>query len=141
MAKQMSNSKRAKEKRNREQKVAFQEAISDGHTSRRDVSNAMGLKHFELSNFFEENPKCYKVYTQRRRELVDIAADNVQDIVEDPTHPKHYEASKYVLQNYQSDLDNILTPHDGEALVVASEGTGNGVVIKFQKIEKDGEEN
>jgi hypothetical protein len=140
MAKLMSNSKRAKERRSKQAKIKFQEAIADGHTSRRDVSKSMGITHFELSNFFEENPKAYKVYTQRRRELVDIAADNVQDIVEDKTHPKHYEASKYVLQNYKSDLDNILDKTDGEEINIAGSGDeeSSGIVIKFVK-NKDGE--
>ncbi len=138
MKKAMSNNKRAIARRNKVAKVKFEEAISDGYTSRRDVSKAMGMTSFELSNFFEDNPKSYKVYTQRRRELVDIAADNVQDIVEDKTHPKHYEASKYVLQNYKSDLDNILDKNDGESLSIGTgDGENNGIIIKFGKGPKD----
>ena len=140
MKKSMSNNKRAIARRNKVAKVKFEEAISDGYTSRRDVSKAMGMTSFELSNFFEDNPKCYKIYTQRRRELVDIAADNIQDIIEDKTHSKHYEASKYVLQSYKSDLDNILDKNDGESISIgAGDEESSGIVIKFGKKSNDGE--
>ena len=134
----MSNSKRAKDKRNRERKILFQEAIADGHTSRRDICKAMGISSFDLTEFFEENPKTYKLYASRRRELVDTAADNLQDIVDDRTHKDHYQASKYVLDNYKSDLDNILDNKEDSSTIgqTGSLDTGSGVVIKFT-VDKD----
>jgi len=131
----MSNSKRAREKRNRENRDSFLDAIADGYTSRRDICKAMGLASHELTEFFENNPKSYKIYASRRRELVDIAADNIQDIVEDKTHPSHYNASKYVLDHYKTDLDNILDQKDGEDVKLNLDSTGSGVVIKFTKPE------
>ena len=132
MAKQMSNSKRAKDKRNRERKVLFQEAIADGYTSRRDIAKAVGITSFDLTEFFEENPKMYKLYASRRRELRDIALANITDIVEDKAHPKHYDASKYIVQNYQTDLDVILDSKDGDDVGSSvSVDAGSGVVIKF----------
>ena len=135
MSKRMSNSKRAREKRNRENRDSFLDAIADGYTSRRDICKAMGLASHELTEFFENNPKSYKIYASRRRELVDIAADNIQDIVEDKTHPSHYNASKYVLDHYKTDLDNILDQKDGEDVKLNLDSTGSGVVIKFTKPE------
>jgi hypothetical protein len=134
----MSNSKRAKDKRNRERKILFQEAIADGHTSRRDICKAMGISSFDLTEFFEENPKTYKLYASRRRELVDTAADNLQDIVDDSTHKDHYQASKYVLDHYKSDLDNILDNKEDSSTIgqTGSLDTGSGVVIKFT-VDKD----
>jgi hypothetical protein len=134
----MSNSKRAKDKRNRERKILFQEAIADGHTSRRDICKAMGISSFDLTEFFEENPKTYKLYASRRRELVDTAADNLQDIVDDRTHKDHYQASKYVLDHYKSDLDNILDNKEDSSTIgqTGSLDTGSGVVIKFT-VDKD----
>lgn len=146
MAKQMSNSKRTKERLNKAKKVKFEEAIAEQLTSRRDICEFMGLGSWQLTEFFEENPKCYKTYTSRRRELVDTAADNIQDIIEDKTHPQHYAASKYVLQSYKSDLDNILDKQDGEATVEIKGGeTSSGVIIKFgsassKKEEEDGKD-
>ena len=143
MARQMSNSKRAKEKRNRERKAFFQEAIADGHTSRRDICKSMGISSFDLTEFFEENPKSYKLYSSRRREQVDVAADNLQDIVEDKTHPQHFQASKYVLDHYKTDLDNILEIKDGDDVGSSSVSvdTGSGVIIKFTtEKEKEKEE-
>jgi hypothetical protein len=132
MAKAMSNSQRAKDKRNRERKVLFQEAIADEKTSRRDIAKAIGITSFDLTEFFEENPKMYKIYTSRRRELRDIALDNITDIIEDKTHPKHYDASKYIVQNYQTDLDVILESKDGDDVSSSvSVDSGSGVVIKF----------
>ena len=141
MAKSMSNSKRAIDKRNRERKVLFQEAIVDGYTSRRDIAKAIGITSFDLTEFFEENPKMYKIYSQRRRELVDIAADNIQDIVEDKTHPKHYDASKYVIDNYKHDLDNILDVKSGDDISTnVSVDAGSGVIIKFTKGDSEKED-
>ena len=136
MSKKMSNSKRAKDKRNRENRDTFLDAIADGYTSRRDICKSMGLASHELTEFFEDNPKSYKIYASRRRELVDIAADNIQDIVEDKAHPSHYNASKYVLDHYKTDLDNILDQKDGDDVKLNLENTGSGVVIKFTKPEK-----
>ena len=132
MAKPMSNSKRAKDRRNRERKVLFQEAIADEYTSRRDIAKAIGISSFDLTEFFEENPKMYKLYASRRRELRDIALDNITDIVEDKTHPKHYDASKYIVQNYQTDLDVILDSRDEDTTSSSvSVDAGSGVIIKF----------
>ena len=132
MARSMSNSKRAKDKRNRERKVLFQEAIADEYTSRRDIAKAIGISSFDLTEFFEENPKMYKLYASRRRELRDIALDNITDIVEDKTHPKHYDASKYIVQNYQTDLDVILDSRDEDTTSSSvSVDAGSGVIIKF----------
>jgi hypothetical protein len=139
---QMSNSKRAKEKRNREQKVLFQEAIAEGKTSRRDICKSMNITTYELTGFFELNPKSYKIYSRRRRELVDTAADNLQDIVEDKLHPQHYQASKYVLDHYKTDLDNILEQKEDSPLgggTSVSVDTGSGTIIKFTK-EKERED-
>ena len=140
MARGMSNSKRAKDKRNRERKELFQEAIADGYTSRRDIAKAVGISSFDLTEFFEDNPKMYKIYSSRRRELRDIALDNITDIVEDKTHPKHYDASKYIVQNYQTDLDIILDSRDGDDISSSiSVDSGSGVIIKFTNGKEDKE--
>ncbi len=138
MAKKMSNSIRAKEKRNRERKVKFQEAIADGFTSRRDIAKSVGITSFDLTEFFEENPKMYKLYASRRRELRDIALDNITDIVEDKQHPKHYDASKYIVQNYQTDLDVILEGKDDDPVggLTVEANSGGGVLIQFTKKEE-----
>ena len=135
MAKQMSNSKRAIAKRNKERKVKFQEAIADGFTSRRDIAKAVGITSFDLTEFFEDNPKMYKLYASRRRELRDVALDNITDIIEDKFHPKHYDASKYIVQNYQTDLDIILEGKDDDPAgsVTVTGGDSGGVVIQFTK--------
>ena len=135
MKKRMSNSKRAIERRNRERKTLFQDAISDGHTSRRDLCKAMGIAGWELTEFFEMNPKMYKLYSSRRRELRDVALDNIQDIVEDPKHKDHYQASKYVVDNYKTDLDIILESKKSDESIEISQNSesDSGIVINFKK--------
>ena len=95
----------------------------------------MDLASHELTTFFENNQKMYRLYAQRRRELVDTAADNIQDIVEDKSHPSHYNASKYVLEHYKTDLDNILEQKGGDDVgtMKVSSDTGSGVIIEFSK--------
>ena len=89
--KRMSNSKRAIDKRNRERKESFQEALADGYTSRRDIYKAMGISGLELTEFFEDNKKMYKLYCESRRQLRDVALDNITDVVHDTAHPKNYD--------------------------------------------------
>jgi hypothetical protein len=136
MGRGMSNSKRAKDRRQRERVMLFDEAILDGHTSRRDICTAMNISSYDLTGFFDENPKLYKIYASRRRELRDTALDNITDIIEDKSHPKHYDASKYIVQNYRTDLDVILeSKEDGDisSSSVSVDNKGSGVIIKFTK--------
>ena len=139
MARSMSNSKRAKDKRNRENKAKFQEALADGYTSRRDIYKAMGIGGLELTEFFENNNKMYKLYCESRRQLRDVALDNITDIVHSPTHPKNYDASKFIVQNYNTDLDVVLEEKGGEEIGSATiEGSnGSGIVIQFGKKAED----
>ncbi len=140
MGKPMSNSKRAIAKRNRIRKALFQDALADGHTSRRDIYKAMGISGLELTDFFEENKKMYKLYCESRRQLRDVALDNITDVVHDTTHPKNYDASKFIVQNYDTDLDVVLD-EKGEDNISAtlSHTSGSGIVIQFDTKKKEDE--
>lgn len=92
-------------------------ALEKGQTTRRAICDMTGLKAHQLATLFSDNKELYLEYTLRRRTLVDTAADNIQEIVDDPTHPKHFEASKYVLQKYKSDLDTILPSKEIDDIV------------------------
>ena len=139
--KQMSNSKRAIDKRNRERKELFQEALADGHTSRRDIYKAMGISGLELTEFFEDNKKMYKLYCESRRQLRDVALDNITDVVHNTKHPKNYDASKFIVQNFNTDLDVVLDEKgDGSTVGGASVNLGSGVVIKFTKQDSEKED-
>ena len=62
----------------------------------------------ELANLFTQDREVYGEYVVRRKTILDIASDNILDIVNDPTHPQHFQASKYILSTYKSDLDDVL---------------------------------
>jgi len=136
----MSNSKRAIDKRNRERKASFQEALADGYTSRRDIYKAMGISGLELTEFFEENKKMYKLYCESRRQLRDVALDNITDVVHDTTHPKNYDASKFIVQNYNTDLDIVLDEKGDDSVSATIEASeGSGIIIQFDTKKKEGE--
>ena len=109
-------------------------ALELGHVSRREICKAADMKPHELAYIFRENRDIYREYTIRRRTLVDTAADNIQEIINDPTHPSHFAASKFILQSYKSDLDNILEHHDSEKgfeFQVGGESKASPVNITF----------
>ena len=137
---QMSNSKRAIARRNRERKALFQEALADGYTSRRDIYKAMGISGLELTEFFEDNKKMYKLYCESRRQLRDVALDNITDVVHDTTHPKNYDASKFIVQNYNTDLDVVLDEKGEDSVSATIEASeGSGIIIQFDTKKKEGE--
>lgn len=98
-------------------------ALDQGYTTRSKLVLATGLKAWEITELLKNDIKLNAVYTVRRRELVNMAADNIVDIVADKDHPNNYAASKYVLQTYKSDLDTNLESHDAQEMSI---GVGNG---------------
>lgn len=93
-------------------------ALDLGQTTRKKIGEVTGMKLHEIAKLFTEDKELYAAYTVRRKTLVDLAADNLQDIIEDTKHPQHFAATKYVLQKYKSDLDDILeTQDDGEVSI------------------------
>lgn len=112
MARSMKNSER-KTKKLTEKRAAFvRAALEAGHITRKDICNATGLKMHELANLFTKDREVYGEYVVRRKTISDIASDNILDIVNDPTHPHHFQASKYILSTYKSDLDDVLESQD-----------------------------
>ena len=133
MARSMKNSKR-KEAKLLETRAEFVRAALDaGHISRKDICKATGLQLHELANLFTKDRKVYSEYAVRRKTISDIASDNILEIVNDPTHPQHFAASKYILATYKSDLDEVLESQDEEAISVTMGGdsTASPVTIKF----------
>jgi hypothetical protein len=114
-------------------------ALEKGFTTKGKISKSTGLKITELNNIFKEDRELWAEYTMYRRTLVDLAADNIADIIGDPTHKDHYQASKYVLATYKSDLDQTLE-EKGDADNVTFEGSGKRstrVTIKFKSKQKE----
>lgn len=138
MAKAMIKTSARERKEKRASDILLvREALEQGLKTRGDICKATGMKTWELSNLFSEEESLYAAYTVRRRTLVDTAADNIQDIIDDKDHPQHFQASKYVLQNYKSDLDSILDSKDEKEIIVDinPKSTTSPVTIRFGKRE------
>ena len=138
MARSMKNSKR-KEAKLLESRAEFvRAALEAGHISRKDICKATGLQMHELANLFTQDRKVYGEYVIRRRTISDVASDNILDIINDPQHPQHFAASKYILTTYKSDLDEVLEDKDDEAMNISIGGKSKAspVTIKFGNSKK-----
>lgn len=108
MARSMKNTERKTQKLLKTRAALVRAALEAGQISRKDICNATGLQMHELANLFTQDREVYGEYVVRRKTISDIASDNILDIVNDPTHPQHFQASKYILSTYKSDLDEVL---------------------------------
>ncbi len=104
----MKNTERKTKKLLKTRAALVRAALEAGQISRKDICNATGLQMHELANLFTQDREVYGEYVVRRKTISDIASDNILDIVNDPTHPQHFQASKYILSTYKSDLDDVL---------------------------------
>lgn len=141
MARSMRNKAR-KEAKLLETRAEFvRAALESGHISRKDICKATGLKLHELTNLFTKDRKVYSEYVVRRKTISDIASDNILDIVNDPTHPQHFAASKYILSTYKSDLDEVLEDKSGEdiSVTLGGESKGSPITINFGASKKSEE--
>lgn len=111
-----------------ERKVLVEQALELGKLTRKDICDATGLKMSDLNNLFGKDRELYSKYCILRRTVVDVAADNIVNAVMDPKHPKNYDASKEVLKNWKSDLDDILDSKDGDAIKIETLGKGKSPV-------------
>lgn len=116
-----------------------QKAIEDDKSTHKDISNITGLTKHRISVVFEAHPEVYELYKKKRRVMIDTAADNIMKIVEDENHPKNYEASKFILSKYKSDLDNIFERHDEREKKISEKPAVNTQTAKlvFKKVDKE----
>lgn len=120
----MRNPSRAKKRRDEERSGLIRAAIDNGFIIRKDICNATGLTYSELRNHFTTDRELYYHYTVVRKSITEMAADNIHAIVADNSHPQHFQASKYVLEKYKSDFDEILESQKGESINVELSGNG-----------------
>lgn len=135
MARSMKNKERKEAKLLETRADLVRAALEGGHISRKDICSATGLKLHELANLFTKDRKVYGEYVVRRKTISDIASDNILDIVNDPSHPQHFAASKYILSTYKSDLDEVLEDKSGEDIQVmlGEQSKGSPITINFGK--------
>tara|TARA_R110000744_G_scaffold261287_2_gene376064 strand:- start:700 stop:1095 length:396 start_codon:yes stop_codon:yes gene_type:complete len=128
----MKNSKRKEAKLLDSRAEFVRAALEAGHISRKDICKATGMQMHELANLFTKDRKVYGEYVIRRKTISDIASDNIMDIVNDPSHPQHFQASKYILSTYKSELDEVLESQDqSEIAVQLGSGTASPITINF----------
>lgn len=142
MAKAMRNKVRKEAKLLETRTKLVEAALEAGHFTRRAISKATDIKPTDLVNLFTHNRDLYAKYRVMKKSLADVAADNIQDIINDPNHPHHFQASKFILQNYKSELDDELEGVGGELQVeipaVGGESTASPILIKFSGSPKQG---
>jgi len=107
-------------------------ALDKGFTTRKKIGDACGLKTWQVADILKHDENLWAQYTMHRKTLTDLAADNIQDILEDPNHKDHFQASKYILQKYKSDFDDSFESQQDEGLQIGS-GEGKSVKITFTK--------
>ena len=133
----MRNSKRKQAKVLETRAELVRSALEMGHISRQDICRATGLKLHELANLFTQDRKVYGEYVVRRKTIADIASDNILEIVNNPEHPQHFQASKYILSTYKSELDEVLESQNADdvSINIGGESKTMPFTINFGKKE------
>ena len=134
----MKNSKRDAELVRKEQAKLVQDALDLGISSRKEVAGHAGIKLSELAKIFKEYKDLYALFCEIRRTIVDLASDNLFDVVADKEHPKNVDVSKWLLTNYKSDLDASLESKDDDSveIQVGGDKKRQPTLIKFKKTGK-----
>jgi hypothetical protein len=109
----------------------IEQAMILGFTTKGDIAKNCNIPLWQVSGAFSESPELRAIFQIMRRTLVDMAADNVQKILEDKEHPQHFQASKYILQTYKSDLDTNLESKDSEEMEATLSGNGGVSPIRI----------
>lgn len=135
MARSMKNTERKTKKLLKTRAALVRAALENGYITRKDICKATGLQMHELANLFTQDREVYGEYVVRRKTIADIASDNILDIVNDPTHPQHFQASKYILSTYKSDLDEVLDSQDESemSINVGGDSKASPINITFGK--------
>lgn len=96
-------------------------AIYAGCKSYGAIAMATSIPNHKVKKIIQSNMDLKSMYKVRKGMLADQAAANIETIVNDPKHPKHFDASKLVLQKYKSELDENLDAHDPDSLEISGE--------------------
>lgn len=117
-------------------------ALEDGQTTKKQLAKSAGIEIWQLNDVFKENKDLHLKFNVRRRTLADTAADNLEEILKDPDHPQHFQATKYVLQTYKTDIDENLESKEAEEMEVSvrTESETAPVVVRFGKSKRIEEE-
>lgn len=137
----MRNKIREQSKLVAERSALVRAALEAGCYTSSSILKATGLKRHELTNLFASEKDLAAEYVVKKKLMATIAADNIFDIINDPNHPHNFAASKYILQNYKSDLEEALEPMAGDMELTLPgsnpDEAADSVVIKFTTGKKD----
>lgn len=114
MPKRMRNRTREKQKELDDLKLRIKYCLDSGISTRKDIAKSVGITVSQLANLFHADRELYAKFCVVRRTIVDVASDNLFEIVHNPKHPKNAEISKWVVSNYKSDLDESLEGKAGD---------------------------
>mgnify|MGYP003649647222 CR=1 FL=1 len=141
MAKSMRNVIREQSKLVEERTMIVKAALDAGCYTRSSIMKATGLEKHELANLLASEKELAAEYLVKKKLMAVISADNIFDIINDPKHKDFFQASKYILQNYKSDIDESLEPMSGDMELTLpganSDDVEDAVVIKFSTGRKD----
>ena len=142
MAKRMKNKERVEAKLLRDRTLLVEKAMEEGFATKKDIAKATGLKMWDIGNLFAKDRELYAKFCVRRKTIVDMASDNIYNIIQDADHPQNFQASKWALTNFKSDLDDALDAKDTEGIIEIEGGASSAspVVIKFGKSKQSNDE-
>lgn len=135
----MKNERAEKTKLMQDRAELVRAAMEIGNcVTKTDICKATALSMVILNNLFTEDRKLYAEYVILRKTITDIAADNITAIVNNKEHPQHFQASKYILQNFKSDFDETLDGSDNVLQISPTSGKrSNAVKIVFSSNKKE----
>ena len=126
----IKNKRREEEKLLTDRAARVRAALNANIMVRKEICNATGLTMLQLKNLFQKDRELFAEYAVLRKTIMDVAADNLVAIVNDPTHPHHFQASKEMLKNFKSDFDDTLEGVDS-ILNIQPSGKKSKVKIVF----------
>ena len=141
MAKRMKNKERELTKLTKERLLLVNSAMDDFNCiTKSDISKKTGLSLTILNNLISGNRELNAKYVILKRQITDIASDNIVDIIKNKDHPQNFQASKYVLQKYKNDLDDSLESSENLGFEISADRKSNSSInIVFGKKSEDNE--
>jgi hypothetical protein len=136
MAKSMRNAVKEAAKVSNERESLIKAALNNGHTTRSAIVKSTGLDKNVVSSMLSNNKELRAAWILKKRNLVSIALDNIEDIVNNPDHKDHGTMSKWIVSNLDSDVGELLFPHNDIEMTIPGSNPNegdSGVVIKFSK--------
>ncbi len=132
--------KEAKKRKYEKIKYQIEEMLDSGVILKSEMKKQLKISFYELNEVIKAFPELRAKWTVRRRSITDIAADNIAEIVSNKKHPRNYEASRFIVQNFKSDLDSDLDAKDDDDVSVDFGEGGDApkrISIKFKGRKKE----